>query len=51
MSTDWPIKNAEMVNEGRRFHADLRVKDGRIATIAGHLDARPAAQVIDASGL
>ena len=26
MSTDWLIKNAELVNEGRRFHADLRVR-------------------------
>ncbi|MFC4528267.1 dihydroorotase [Dyella halodurans] len=51
MSTDWLIKNAELVNEGRRFHADLRVKQGRIETIAGDLDARPGEQVIDASGL
>lgn len=51
MSTDWLIKNAELVNEGRRFHADLRVKQGRIETIAGDLDARPGEQVIDAAGL
>ena len=51
MSTDWLIKNAELVNEGRRFHADLRVKGGRIETIAGDLDARPGEQVIDAAGL
>ena len=51
MSTDWLIKNAELVNEGRRFHADLRVRQGRIETIAGTLDARPGEQVIDASGL
>lgn len=51
MSTDWLIKNAELVNEGRRFHADLRVRQGRIETIAGSLDARPGEQVIDASGL
>ncbi|MDE2155139.1 MAG: hypothetical protein KGJ32_04485 [Xanthomonadaceae bacterium] len=30
MPSDWLIRNAEPVNEGRRFHADLRVKDGRI---------------------
>jgi hypothetical protein len=36
ISHDWLIKNAELVNEGRCFHADLRVK---------------GAQVIDASGL
>jgi len=51
MSTDWLIKNAELVNEGRRFHADLRVKNGRIETIAGDLDSRPGEQVMDASGL
>jgi dihydroorotase len=51
MPTDWLIKNAEVVNEGRRFHADLRVKNGRIETIAGDLDGRPGEQVIDASGL
>ena len=51
MSTDWLIKNAELVNEGRRFHADLRVKHGRIETIAGDLDARPGEQVLDAAGL
>ncbi|WP_266169660.1 dihydroorotase [Dyella subtropica] len=51
MSTEWLIKNAELVNEGRRYHADLRVKQGRIETIAGDLDARPGEQVIDATGL
>ncbi len=51
MSTDWLIKNAEIVNEGRRFHADLRVRQGRIDAIAGELDAKPGEQVIDASGL
>ncbi|MFC5526473.1 dihydroorotase [Rhodanobacter ginsengisoli] len=51
MPTDWLIKNAELVNEGRRFHADLRVKDGRIEAIAGDLDGRSGEQVIDASGL
>lgn len=51
MSTDWLIKNAELVNEGRRFHADLRVKGGRIETIAGDLDVRPSEQVVDAAGL
>ena len=51
MPTDWLSKNAELVNEGRRFHADLHVKNGRIETIAGDLDARPGEQLIDASGL
>ena len=48
---DWLIKNAELVNEGRRFHADLRVSKGRIESIGGTLDSRPGEQVIDASGL
>jgi len=51
MPTDWLIKNAELVNEDRRFHAGLRVKDGRIETIAGDLDARSDRQMIDAGGL
>ncbi|WP_243041534.1 dihydroorotase [Dyella sedimenti] len=51
MSTEWLIKNAELVNEGRRFHADVRVRQGRIDAIAGDLDARPGEQVVDASGL
>lgn len=49
MATDWQIKNAELVNAGRRFHADLRVKDGRIETIASDLDGYPGEQIIDAS--
>ena len=51
MSTDWLIKNAELVNEGRRFHADLRVKQGRIDAIGDSLDARGDEKVIDATGL
>ena len=51
MSTDWLIKNAELVNEGRRFHADLRVRQGRIDVIGGDLDARPGEPVVDAAGL
>ena len=48
--TDTLIVNAELVNEGRRFHADLRVHDGRIETIAPSLAARANETVIDASG-
>jgi len=51
MSTDWLIKNAELVNEGRRFHADLRIKQGRIDAIGDSLNARPGEQVVDAVGL
>ena len=48
---EWLIKNAELVNEGRRFQADLRIRDRRIAQIGGDLDARADEQVFDASGL
>ena len=41
-------KNAELVNEDCRFHADLWVKNGRVETIAGDLDARSGEQAIDA---
>ncbi|MEI7037121.1 dihydroorotase [Fulvimonas yonginensis] len=51
MSTDWLIKNAELINEGRRFQADLRIKSGRIDAVGGDLGARPGEQVLDAAGL
>jgi dihydroorotase len=51
MSTEWLIKHAELVNEGRRFQADLRIKDGRIETIGETLAPQPGEQVIDATGL
>lgn len=51
MSTDWLIRHAELVNEGRRFHADLRVRKGRIDAIGDGLAARPGETVLDASGL
>ena len=47
----WLIKNAELVNEGRRFQADLRIRDQRIAEIGGDLHARAGEQVFDASRL
>ena len=47
---DWLITNAELVNEGRRFHADLRIKDGRIERIDGKLAARAGERVLDANG-
>ena len=47
----WLIKNAELVNEGRRFHADLRIRGDRIEQIGGDLAARAGEQVFDASGL
>jgi len=48
---DWLIKNAELVNEGRRFQADLRIRDRRIAEIGGDLHGRACERVFDASGL
>jgi dihydroorotase len=44
------ITNADIVNEGRRFEADVLIEDGRIAAIGGDLQARPADRVIDAAG-
>lgn len=51
MSEAWLIQGAELVNEGRRFHADVRVRDGRIERIDGELSARPDETVVDAGGL
>ena len=48
--TDWLITNAELVNEGRRFHADLRVHDGRIERIDATLAARPGERLFEADG-
>ncbi|WP_369927792.1 dihydroorotase [Xanthomonas sp. NCPPB 2632] len=51
MTDAWLIKNAELINEGRRFKADVRVRGGKIATIAQHLATERDEQVIDATGL
>ena len=51
MNDAWLIRGAELVNEGRRFHADLRVRGGRIETIATGLSARAGEPVIEAGGL
>jgi dihydroorotase len=48
--TDWLITNADIVNEGRRFHADVRVRRGRIDAIAPALAAQPTERVFDARG-
>jgi dihydroorotase len=48
---DWLIANAELVNEGRRRRADLRVRGGRIAEIGENLVATAGEQVFDAAGL
>ncbi len=51
MAEAWLIKHAELVNEGRRFQADLRIRDGRIDAIGTGLSARPDERVRDAAGL
>jgi dihydroorotase len=48
--TDWLIQNAELVNEGRRHVADVRIANGRIERIAPTLAARPGERVVDAQG-
>ena len=48
--SDWLIRNADIVNEGRRFHGDVRVRSGRIDAVAGSLAAQPGEQVFDANG-
>ncbi len=50
MSERWLIRDAELVNEGRRHHGDLRIRDGRIARIAPQLAAEPGEQVLEARG-
>ncbi len=44
------IVNAELVSEGRRWRADLRIRAGRIDEIGANLPAREGDTVIDASG-
>src|SRR5579875_108779 len=51
MADAWLIKNAELVNEGRRRHADLRIRGERIDEIGSGLRAYTGEQVIDATGL
>jgi dihydroorotase len=48
---DWLIRNAELVNEGRRSQADLRIHGQRIEQIGEGLTAYAGEQVFDASGL
>ncbi|MFO1507517.1 MAG: dihydroorotase [Lysobacterales bacterium] len=48
--TDWLIVDAEMVNEGRRFHGDLRIHHDRIDEIGHDLAARQGEQVLAANG-
>ena len=48
--TDTLIVNAAIVNDGRRFSGDLRIRAGRIAQIAASLSAQPGERVFDARG-
>jgi len=51
MTDAWLIRNAELINENKRLHADVRVRDGRIAAIGRDLAPEGDEQVIDATGL
>src|SRR5690606_17039115 len=48
-STDTLIANALLVNEGREFDGDLRIRDVRIAQIGTALSPRQGETVIDAA--
>ncbi|HET7924539.1 MAG TPA: dihydroorotase, partial [Rhodanobacteraceae bacterium] len=48
--SDWLITNAEIVNEGRRTHGDVSIRDGRIHRIGSSLTARAGDRVLDARG-
>ena len=48
---DWLIRHAKLVNEGRQFHADLRIRGQRIEQIGQDLAAHANERVFDASGL
>ncbi len=47
---DWLIRNADIVNEGRRFQGDVRVRSGRIDAVAPSLAPQPGERVFDANG-
>ncbi len=47
---DTLIVNARLVNEGREFEADLRIRQGRIAEIGSELATRDGETVVDAAG-
>lgn len=47
----WLIRNAELVNEGRRWRTDLRTRGQRIQEIGHGLTARRGEETIDAHGL
>lgn len=45
------IKNAQIVNEGRRWAGDVRIDDGFISQIGGIINSPDGALELDASGL
>ena len=45
------IKNAQLVNEGRVFSSDVRLRDERIEKISGSITPSGSEEVVDASGL
>ena len=45
------IKNAQLVNEGRVFSSDVRIRNQRIETISKSITPSGSEEVIDASGL
>ncbi|MFI5195079.1 MAG: dihydroorotase [Chitinophagales bacterium] len=45
------IKNISIVNEGRTFHSDLLIKNGRIEKIAGFISSAAGITEIDGEGL
>ncbi|TWT23341.1 dihydroorotase [Luteimonas marina] len=48
--SDTLIINARLVNEGREFEGDLRIRGDRIAAIGSGLSARDGDTVVDAAG-
>ncbi|MBU2870742.1 dihydroorotase [Colwellia sp. E2M01] len=50
MSQTILIKNAQIINEGKVFESDIRVKDQRFETIDKHISAQPEDIVVDAQG-
>ncbi|HOV56879.1 MAG TPA: dihydroorotase [Rhodanobacteraceae bacterium] len=47
---NWLIRDAELINEGQRRVADLRIRGGRIEAIGSGLAARADERVLDAGG-
>jgi len=48
--TNYVLKNAQIVNEGRIITSDLRIADGRIAKIASDITTAPGDIVLDVKG-